>query len=211
MDLGLKGKVALVTGGSEGIGKAAAQSMAAEGATVVICARRPDVLEKAVEEIRKATGAEVTPMQADVTQPQEIESLFHGVIAKYGRIDILVNNAGSSAAAYFEDVTDAAWQADLDLKLYGAIRCSRMALPHMKAQGRRAYHKCNQPGRQGSRPPVGAHVRQPGGGDSADQSALEGLRERQHTGQHRLHRPDQERAERAPVGGRAGAEPGADP
>ena len=134
MDLGLEGRVALVTGGSEGIGKAAAKSMAAEGARVVICARRPDVLERAADEIRRA-GGEVTPAQADVSQPDQIESLFDKIVTTYGRLDILVNNAGTAAGGYFEDVTDGAWQADLDLKLFAAIRCSRMAIPHMKAHG----------------------------------------------------------------------------
>ena len=135
MDLGLKGKVALVTWGSEGIGKAAAKSMAAEGATVVICARRLEVLERAADEIRQATGGEVTAMQADVTQPDQLNGLFDKIISSHGRVDILVNNAGTSAGGYFGDVTDDAWQADLDLKLFAAIRCSRTAIPHMKAQG----------------------------------------------------------------------------
>lgn len=135
MEMGLKGKVALVTGGSDGIGKAAAWSMAAEGAAVVICARRPDVLESAAAEIRDATGAEVMGVPADVTDPDQIKRLFDRIIAMHGRIDILVNNAGTSAAGYFEEVTDEVWQADLDLKLFGAIRCSRTAIPHMKAQG----------------------------------------------------------------------------
>ena len=135
MDMGLKDKVALVTGGSDGIGKAAASSLAAEGAKVVICARRPDVLEKAADDIRTETGAEVMAVPTDVTNPDQIKSLFDNIIATYGRIDILVNNAGTSAAGYFEEVADETWQADLDLKLFGAIRCSRMAIPHMKAQG----------------------------------------------------------------------------
>jgi NAD(P)-dependent dehydrogenase (short-subunit alcohol dehydrogenase family) len=135
MDLGLKGRVALVTGGSEGIGKAAAKSMAAEGAKVVICARRPDVLESAADEIRAATGGEVMAVPADVSVPAQLESLFEEIIAAHGHIDILVNNAGTSAGGYFEEVTDADWQADLDLKLHAAIRSSRMAIPHMRAQG----------------------------------------------------------------------------
>ena len=135
MDLGLTGKVALVTGGSEGIGKAAALSMAAEGATVVICARRPDVLDAAAGEIRQATGGEVMAVPTDVAQPDQLKGLFDRVIEAYGRIDILVNNAGTSAAGYFEEVTDEVWQTDLDVKLFAAIRCSRIAIPHMKAQG----------------------------------------------------------------------------
>ena len=135
MDLGLKDKVALVTGGSEGIGKATAQALVAEGAKVVICARRSDVLATAADEIGRATSGEVTPVQADVTRPDQLTALFDEIIATYGRIDILVNNAGTSAAAYFGDTTDEVWQDDLDLKLFAAIRCSRMAIPHMKAQG----------------------------------------------------------------------------
>lgn len=135
MDLGLNGKVAIVTGGSEGIGKAAANSMAREGATVVICARRADVLEAAAEEIRAATGGEVKAIPTDVTDNDQIASLFDNVIQTYGRVDILVNNAGTSAAGLFEDVSDETWKYDIELKLFGAIRCSRLAIPHMKAQG----------------------------------------------------------------------------
>ena len=135
MDLGLTGKVAVVTGGSEGIGKAAARSMAAEGAKVAICARRLDVLDKAAEEIRAATGGEVMTVQADVSSADGVKSLFDKVVGAHGGVDILVNNAGTSAAGYFEEVTDDAWQTDLDLKLFGAIRCSRTALPFMKARG----------------------------------------------------------------------------
>lgn len=135
MDLGLRGKVAIVTGGSEGIGKAAAQSMAAEGAKVVICARRAEVLEAAAAEIRAATGGDVLAIPTDVTQPEQVKQLFDQTIAAFGRIDILVNNAGASAARSFEEVTDEIWRADLDLKLFGAIHCTTAALPYMKAQG----------------------------------------------------------------------------
>ena len=135
MELGLTGKVAIVTGGSEGIGKAAASRMAAEGARVVIVARRPDVLEGAAAEIKAATNGEVTPISADVSQVDQIERMFEKVIDAHGRVDILVNNAGTSAGGFFGDATDEAWQADLDLKLFGAIRCSRLAIPHMKAAG----------------------------------------------------------------------------
>ena len=135
MDLGLEGKVALVTGGSDGIGKAAAHRLATEGARVTICARRPDVLEQAAADIRASTGGEVAAIPADVTKPDQIAGLFDAILAAHGRIDILVNNAGTSAAGLFEDVTDEVWQADLDLKLFGAIRCSRLAIPHMRAHG----------------------------------------------------------------------------
>lgn len=135
MDLGLRGKVAIVTGSSEGIGKAAAQSMAAEGAKVVICARRADVLEATAAAIRAATGGDVLAIPTDVTQPEQVKTLFDKTIATFGRVDILVNNAGTSAARSFEEVTPELWQADLDLKLFGAIHCTQAALPYMKAQG----------------------------------------------------------------------------
>ncbi|MEZ4867335.1 MAG: SDR family oxidoreductase [Caldilineaceae bacterium] len=135
MDLGLQGKVAVITGGSEGIGKAAAQSMVAEGAKVVICARRADVLEAAAAEIRAATGGEVLAIPTDVTQPAQVQALFAQTLAAFGRVDILVNNAGTSAAHPFEEATDEVWRTDFDLKLFGAIYCAKAALPHMKAQG----------------------------------------------------------------------------
>ena len=135
MDLGLAGKVAVVTGGSEGIGKAAAWRMADEGAAVVICARRADVLEAAAQELRDSTGGDVTGVPTDVSQPDQIQRLFDAVIDRHGRLDILVNNAGTSAAGHFGDTTDEAWRDDLDLKLFGAIRCSRLAIPHMRRVG----------------------------------------------------------------------------
>ena len=135
MDLGLTGKVAVVTGGSEGIGKAGALAMKADGAKVVICARRIEALEAAAEDIREATGADVIAVGADVSRPDQVQGLFDKTIAAHGRIDILVNNAGTSAAGYFEEVSDQSWQSDLDLKLFGAIRCSRLAISHMRAQG----------------------------------------------------------------------------
>lgn len=135
MDLGLNGKVALVTGGSDGIGKGAATSLCAEGAQVVICARRADVLESAAADIRAETGGEVMPISADVTNQEDVDRMFDAIADEYGRLDILVNNAGTSAANLFENVTDEVWRYDIELKLFGAIRCSQRAIPLMKAQG----------------------------------------------------------------------------
>jgi NAD(P)-dependent dehydrogenase (short-subunit alcohol dehydrogenase family) len=134
VDLGLKGKVAVVTGGSEGIGRAAAQSLGREGASVVVCARRGDVLQKAADEVAEQTGAQIVAVQADVTVASDIERVIQKAVDTFGRLDILVNNAGTSAAGPFESVTDEAWQADLDLKLFGAIRATRAAVPHMRKQ-----------------------------------------------------------------------------
>ena len=94
MDLGLTGKVAVITGGSEGIGKGIAQRLCAEGAKVAICARREDVLEDAAQEIRDATGGEVLAVAADVTIAGTLEIFINQTVDKFGKIDILVNNAG---------------------------------------------------------------------------------------------------------------------
>ncbi|MCY1055964.1 SDR family oxidoreductase [Nannocystis sp. SCPEA4] len=135
MDLGLQHKVAIVTGGSEGIGRATARALGLAGARVVICARRADVLAKAMHELSSETGSEVLAMPVDVREPADVMRLVDGVMARLGRIDILVNNAGTSAAAAFESLTDDAWQDDLDLKLFAALRLSRLAIPHMRAVG----------------------------------------------------------------------------
>lgn len=134
MDLGLQNKAAIVTGGSEGIGKAAAWSMAAEGARVVIAARRQDVLDAAAAEIQAATGSPVLAVATDVTQPAQVQALIEATLAEFGQIDILVNNAGTSSAHPFEDATTEIWEADLQLKLFGALHAIRATLPHMKAQ-----------------------------------------------------------------------------
>ncbi|MBI3938473.1 MAG: SDR family oxidoreductase [Betaproteobacteria bacterium] len=134
MELGLKGKVAVVTGGTEGIGKAAAVRFVAEGAKVAICARRAELLQKTAEELTRA-GGDVLALTADVSRGEEVERFMHAVVERFGRIDILVNNAGTSSAHPFDAIDDGTWYADIDLKLFGAIRCARIAIPHMKKQG----------------------------------------------------------------------------
>ena len=135
MDLGLRGKVAVVTGASEGIGKAAAFSLSKEGARVAICARRPELLEEAAQEIRAGTGGEVLAVSTDVTNGAQVEDFLRKVVETWGGIDILVNNAGGSNANSFESVSDEGWQGDLEVKLFGAIRTSRYAIPSMRARG----------------------------------------------------------------------------
>jgi NAD(P)-dependent dehydrogenase (short-subunit alcohol dehydrogenase family) len=135
LDLGLARKVAVVTGGSEGIGRATAALLAAEGAKVAICARRADVLADAAAAILATTGADVLPIAADVTRPDDIARVVEAVTERLGPPVILVNNAGTSAAGTFERVPDDAWAADLDLKLMAAVRMSRFVVPHMRAAG----------------------------------------------------------------------------
>jgi 3-oxoacyl-[acyl-carrier protein] reductase len=130
------GQVAIVTGGSEGIGRATARRLARGGARVVIAARRPDVLENTAREIRDA-GGRVLPVVADVTNPSDVGRLIESAVKEFGRLDILVNNAGTGRANAFEDVDDATWEADLDVKLFAAIRTTRAALPHLKQRGGR--------------------------------------------------------------------------
>ena len=134
MDLQLKGRVALVTGGSQGIGKAVAATLAQEGASVVIAARGAELLEKVAAEIR-AAGGKVHAISADVSQAADCERLVAETIKTFGRLDILVNNAGTSATGEFESVTDEAWQADFNLKLFAAIRLARLAVPGMRQHG----------------------------------------------------------------------------
>ena len=135
MKLGLSGKVALITGGSDGIGKATAIAMGTEGVKVAICARNPERLEQAAFDIRQTTGSEVLAVPADVRNQEQIERLFDETLRRFGRLDILVNNAGGSAAGPLLEMDDAIWHGDLDTKLFGALRCSRLAIPHMIEAG----------------------------------------------------------------------------
>ena len=134
MDLGLKGKVAVITGSTEGIGRAAALQFAQAGAKVAICGRRADKVATAVDELKRA-GADVFGMAADIGKAADVERFIDGVVKHFGRLDILVNNAGSSKRGNFLEVDDATWAADFELKVFGAIRCARLAIPHMKKQG----------------------------------------------------------------------------
>ncbi len=134
MDLGLKRKVAVITGASDGLGRATAERLAEEGAAVAVCARGTDRLRRIADEIRRR-GAEVLDLQADVTRPGDLERVVTATLDRFGRIDILVNNAGTSAAHPFETVDDQAWQADLELKLFAAIRLIRLCVPAMRRAG----------------------------------------------------------------------------
>jgi 3-oxoacyl-[acyl-carrier protein] reductase len=135
LDLGLGGKIAIISGGSEGLGRAAAERLAREGAKVTICARRKDVLEAAADGIRKATGGDLLAIPADATKAADIENVVRATQDKWGGVDILLNNAGTSAAAAFEKVEDDIWHEDFELKVMGAIRFCRQVIPIMKRRG----------------------------------------------------------------------------
>jgi len=135
MDMGLQDKVAIITGGSYGIGKAAALSMAREGARVILVARRPDVLDEACQDIKTATEGIAIPVVGDVSDHDAADRVVKAALDNFGRVDILVNNAGASLAKNFEDVTDDEWEFDFDLKVWGAVRFIRSVVPEMRKVG----------------------------------------------------------------------------
>jgi len=135
MDLKLGGKVALVTGGSEGIGKGIARALAREGCDVAICARRREPLEAAAAEIRAESGRKVLAVPADLTRRDDAERFVNGAARDLGRVDILVNNAGSAPGGVLEALDEAAWTQGLELKFMGYVRCLKAALPIMRQQG----------------------------------------------------------------------------
>ena len=137
MDVRMDGRVAIITGASTGLGFAMAKEFAASGASVAMLARRADVLATARAEVAKAAGktnAKIETYSCDVAKAQPIADTFKKVEADFGKVDIVVNNAGISHAKPFETVSDEDWQGDLDLKLFGAIRMIRQALPGMRTR-----------------------------------------------------------------------------
>src|SRR5689334_13723090 len=133
MDVRLDGHVALITGGSLGLGRAMGRVFAESGAKVALVARRLDVLEEAkAEGLRAVRKAKVAVIRLDATQAKALTEAFGTVTKELGRVDILVNNVGTPRTGAFESITDAVWQEDFDLKLFSAIRLTRMAFPGMK-------------------------------------------------------------------------------
>ncbi len=134
MNLGLEGKRGIVTGASKGLGRAIAEELVAEGAAVAICARHEDEITEAAEALRSAGGT-VHAQVADVTVPEQIDDLVARSAEALGGLDFLVNNAGRAHPGTFETLSDSDWRADLDVKLFSQIRCSRAVLPHLRAAG----------------------------------------------------------------------------
>ena len=135
MDVRMDGRVAVITGGSTGLGLAMAKEFAASGGSVALLARKADALAAAKAEVAKAAGKANTKIEAyscDVSKAAPIADTIKKVVADFGKIDILVNNAGISHAKPFDTVTDEDWQGDLDLKLFAAIRLARHVLPGMR-------------------------------------------------------------------------------
>jgi 3-oxoacyl-[acyl-carrier protein] reductase len=136
MQLGLEGRVALVTGASEGIGAGIAEALAMEGVDVAICARGRGKLEATAARIAAASGRRVVPLVADLATPDGCHRFVHTAHARLGRIDILVNNAGSAPMMPFVDMPDEVFVEAFDGKLFAAVRCSRVAIGPMRAAGR---------------------------------------------------------------------------
>ena len=135
LELGLEGKVAIVTGGSDGMGLATARRLVNEGARVAICARRAENLERAAEKLQAVGGGEVLAQAADVTSAGDVERFIEAVTTEFGGVDILINNAGASAAQGLEALGDDAWMADIELKVMGAVRFCRGVVPSMRERG----------------------------------------------------------------------------
>src|ERR1700722_19893366 len=134
MDLHLEGKVVLITGGTDGLGAALAGRLVEEGARVAVCGRDPGRLAATEQRLGQA-GGDVVAVPADVTRLPDLERFVETAASRWGRIDGLVNNAGKSAAGRVDQVSDEVWAEDLSLKVLGAVRCTRLAVPHLAAAG----------------------------------------------------------------------------
>jgi NAD(P)-dependent dehydrogenase (short-subunit alcohol dehydrogenase family) len=132
MEISLQGRVAIVTGASKGLGLAIADRFVQCGADVLIAARNETPLQAARDALQQRQAGRVRAIACDVSTADGVRSLYEDAMATFGRIDIIVNNAGASAARSFTEVSDQDWQDDLDLKLFAAIRLTRLAWPQMK-------------------------------------------------------------------------------
>ncbi len=133
MDLGLEGKVALITAASEGLGFACAARLAQAGCKIAICGRRPDALMAARDELVQDGPPHVLTVQADIADAAAIEDLVKRVLARFGRLDILVVNSGHTAYGGLEDLTEAEWEHAYQLLLMSAVRLARLCVPPMRA------------------------------------------------------------------------------
>ncbi len=134
MELGLKGKVALVTAASKGMGRACAMGFAAEGARVAMCSRTEAEIKAAADEIKMKTGAEVLAMGADVTKAADVKSLVARTIQTFGAVDVLVANCGGPPRGNLEELTDEQWYGAFEVSLLSVVRLIREVLPSMRSR-----------------------------------------------------------------------------
>ena len=137
MDLGLKDRIAIVTGSTRGLGFATVKALLAEGCNVTICARGEEGLAAAVTELRQLPGGteRILALQADVSTDKGVFDVVSRTVETFGGLDILVNNVGLGKGASITDTPDSDWQDAFDQTLFPAIRASRMSIPHMKKRG----------------------------------------------------------------------------
>ncbi len=134
MDLGIKGRAAIVTGASRGIGRETARQFLEEGARVMICGRNAETIEKSRADLAKQTGGEVHAVAADMTKEADIARLVDTAKQKFGTVDILINNAGQMYSGRFAAMTDAGLKEQFETKIFGFLRAIRLVHPIMKAQ-----------------------------------------------------------------------------
>jgi len=132
MDMGIRGKAALVTAASKGMGKATALALASEGVRVLMCARTAADIKAAAEEVRAKTGVEVVEMTADVTKKEDIERLVKRAEEAFGGVDILVANSGGPPRGNLEEMTDEQWYGAFEVATLSVVRLIRGVLPSMK-------------------------------------------------------------------------------
>lgn len=135
MDLELKGRAAVVTGGNKGLGAASARLLAAEGARLMLTGRNEPDLEAAARDMQGAGAAEVATIAADLTAPDAADRVAAAALEAFGRIDILINCAGASQGGVFWEIPDQVWEDSLALKFMGTVRMIRAVIPAMRAQG----------------------------------------------------------------------------
>lgn len=132
MELGLRGKVALVSASSKGLGRAIAEELASEGANLVMCARGEDALRETAQSIRKSAGVTVVEVAADVSEPTGIDRVAAAALDKFGKVDILVTNSGGPPSGQFESFAPEVWERATRLLLMSAVGLARRVLPGMK-------------------------------------------------------------------------------
>jgi 3-oxoacyl-[acyl-carrier protein] reductase len=135
MDLGIRGRVALVCGASSGLGKAVSRALALEGVRVAMCARTAEKLAKAAEDLRRETNGEIFAIAGDVSVPAQVKNVVAKTVEHFGKLDILVCNAGGPPFGQFVDQPEDAWQKAVELNLLSTVHLCREAVPHMKKGG----------------------------------------------------------------------------